>query len=63
MFRARWFNIELNIISAAIFKDFLRYCGYRFESSGCYDLIHFEIFITSEKDFQRISEFLIFLPD
>ena len=63
MFTARWFNIELNKIQAAIFKDVLRYNGYRYEPSSCYDLIHFEIFITSEKDFQRISEFLVFLPD
>lgn len=63
MFKARWFNIELNKISSVIFKDFLRYSGFRFESSGCYDLIHFEIFITSQKDFDKISNFLIFLPD
>lgn len=63
MFKARWMNIELNKIQAAIFKDFLRYYGYRYEPSSCYDLIHFEIFITSEKDLQRISEFLVFLPD
>ena len=63
MFKARWFNVELNKIQSIIFKDFLRYHGYRYEPSSCYDLIHFEIFITSEKDFQRISDFLVFLPE
>ena len=63
MFKARWFNIELKKLSSLIFKDFLRYNGYRYESSECYDLIHFEIFITSEKDFEKISNFLVFLPD
>ena len=63
MFKARWFNIELNKIQSAIFKDFLRYHGFRFEPSACYDLIHFEIFITTQKEFDLISEFLIFLPE
>lgn len=63
MFKARWFNIELNKIQSAIFKDFLRYNGYRFEPSSCYDFIHFEIFITSQKDFDKIANFLIFLPE
>lgn len=63
MFKARWFNIELNKIQSAIFKDFLRYNSFRFEPSQCGELTHFEIFVTTEKDFQTISEFLIFLPE
>ena len=63
MFKPRWFNIELKKIQSLIFKDFLRYYGFRYESSSCYDLIHFEIFITTQKDFDKISEFLVFLPE
>lgn len=63
MFKARWFNVELNKIQSIIFKDFLRYNSYRFEPSQCGNLTHFEIFITTEKDFNKISDFLFFLPE
>lgn len=63
MFKASWFNVELNKIQSAIFKDFLHNNSYRFEPSQVGELIHFEVFITTEKDFDKISDFLFFLPD
>ena len=63
MFKAGWYNTELKNIQSQLFKDFLHDNGYRFEASGCYNLIHFEVFVTTEKDFNKISDFLFFLPD
>lgn len=63
IFRSNWYNIELNKNQWFILRDFLQYGGYRYEPSQCGDLVHIEIFIPTEKDFQTISEFLIFLPD
>ena len=63
MFNPKWYNTELSVISAEIFKDFLRDHSIRFESSGCFNLIHFEIFVPSEKIFNLINDFLLFLPE
>ena len=59
-----WFSVELkNIFSVEILKDFLRNEGIRFEPSGCFNLIHFEIFVPDEKTYNLINDFLLFLPD
>ena len=59
-----WFSVELkNIFSAEILKDFLRNEGVKFEPSGCFNLIHFEIFVPDEKTYNLINDFLLFLPD
>ena len=63
MFTAKWYNIELKLLSAEVLKEYLRNNGIRFETSGCFDLVHFEIFVTSEKIFDSIERFLVFLPD
>ena len=63
MFSTKWYNVELKETQACIFKDFLHNHGIRFESSGCYNLIHFEIFITNQYDLNSIECFLISLPD
>ena len=63
MFEPKWYNTELKDIQASIFKDFLHSHGIRFEASGCYNLIHFEIFITNQHDLNSIECFLILLPD
>jgi len=63
MFTPKWYNIELKLLSAEVLKEYLRNNGIRFESSGCFDLIHFEIFVTSQQIFDSIERFLIFLPD
>lgn len=58
----KWFSVELSTITAALFKVFLRDNGIRFESSGCYNLVHFQIFIKDEKDYNACNSFLEFLP-
>lgn len=61
-FIPKWYSVELNQISAEIVKDFLRENGVKFESSGCYNLVHIEMFITSKEMHDRIDNYLAFLP-
>ncbi len=58
----KWYNVELQPISAELFKDFLHEKGIRFESSGCYNMVHFEVYIFDEKQIDAINSFLYFLP-
>lgn len=59
-----WFSVEIgNIFSVETLKDFLRDEGIRFESSGCFNLVHFEIFVPNEKVYNLINDFLMFLPE
>lgn len=62
MFTAKWYNVELNKISAELLKDYLRDNGIKFDSSGCYNLVHIEMFIASQEMFEKINSFLAFLP-
>ena len=62
MFTAKWYNVELNKISAELLKDYLRDNGIKFDSSGCYNLVHIEMFITSQEMYDRINSYLAFLP-
>ena len=60
----KYFSIELrNIFSVELLKDFLRNEGIKFEPSGCFNLVHFEIFVPDEKTYNLINDFLLFLPD
>lgn len=44
----KWFNVELNERDAVKMKAFLTEKGIKFETSGCFELVHFEILL--EKD-------------
>lgn len=60
----KYFSVELrNIFSVELLKDFLRNEGIKFEPSGCFNLVHFEIFVPDEKTYNKINDFLLFLPD
>ena len=61
-FIPKWYSVELNPISAEIVKDFLRENDVKFESSGCYNLVHIEMFIVSQEMHDRIDNYLVFLP-
>ena len=43
---ARWVNTELPKETAGKFKEYCRDNGIRFEASECYNLIHFECYMT-----------------
>ena len=62
MFKVGYYSVELSIISAELFKDYLRNESIKYEPSSCYNLTHFEIFVTSQKQYDSINAFLQFLP-
>lgn len=62
MFKVGYYSVELTLISAELLKDYLRKESIRFEPSSCYNLTHFEIFVTSQKQYDSINSFLEFLP-
>ena len=37
----KWFNVELNERDAVKMKEFLTKKGIKFETSGCFELVHF----------------------
>lgn len=53
----KWYNIELKQNESNLLKDFLKEYGIKFESSGCYNLVHFEIF-ASQSQVNMINSFL-----
>ena len=63
IFVPKWYNTELPLIHAELLQDFLYDTGIKFEKSACYNLYHFEIFVTSQKILDSINDFLRFLPD
>jgi hypothetical protein len=53
----KYYNVELTQAEAADLKQFLLAAGITFETSGCYDLVHFEIY-ASQKQAIMINSFL-----
>lgn len=51
------YSIELNNIDANKFKGFLQNNKIKFESQGCYNLVHFSLELT-EKQVEIINNFL-----
>ena len=46
----RWHNVELeNGTEADGFRQFLKDNGIRFETSGAYNLVHFEVLVNTEE--------------
>ena len=62
MFEAKWYNIELKLLQATLLSELLKSKGFRYETSGCFNLVHFEIFITTFKEFNDIEYFLLHMP-
>lgn len=46
-----WYNIELSKEETPIFREYLRKHNILFEASECYNLIHFECFMTMDEVF------------
>ena len=51
------YNIELNKSDAILFKAFLKGLNASYETSSCYNLIHFELNLT-ENQVTEINNFL-----
>ncbi len=52
-----WKKVELNKADAEIFRKYLKTNGFYYEPSGCFNLIHFEIYV-DENEAKTISNFL-----
>lgn len=63
MIKGKWCSVELPQLAADKLRIFLHKNCISFETSGCYNLIHFEVYITDEEQFEMIEDFLEFLPD
>ena len=53
----KWLNVELSQADANELKNFLNDYDIKFESSECYDKIHFEVFV-DEYEKEAINDFL-----
>ena len=52
----KWFNVELNEKDAVEMKKFLTERGIKFETSGCFELVHFEIFLEKDsEDYKAVN--------
>lgn len=47
----KWLNVELSVGHTITFKEFLRKNNIKFETSGCYNLVHIEVYVNeTERD-------------
>lgn len=53
----KWLNVELSQADANELKDFLNDYDIEFESSECYDKIHFEVLV-DEYEKEAVNDFL-----
>lgn len=44
-----WYSLELNKEKASIFKEYLRKHNILYEPSECFNLIHFQCFMTMDE--------------
>lgn len=44
-----WYSVELTLDNAEIFREYLHNNDIRFEPSGCYNLVHFECYMTNDE--------------
>ena len=62
MFKPKYFTFEINALTremlkrAENLKEWLIDNGYKTETSGCFDCIHFEIYIESHERFLKANE-------
>lgn len=55
----RWYNIELGLSDEIVaLKKFLKNSGFKYETSGAYNLTHFEILLTPE-ELRKTEDFLV----
>ena len=53
----KWLNVELNDENAKSFRMFLWALDIRYETSGCYNLVHFECFM-NDREKEAADKFL-----
>ena len=53
----KWYNVELNEKDAVEMKEFLTERGIKFDTSGCFELVHFEIFLEKDsEDYKAVND-------
>lgn len=52
-----WYSVELKLDDAEIFREYLVKAGIKYEPSSCYNLVHFECYMTGEER-KAANEFL-----
>lgn len=52
-----WYSVELTLDNAEIFREYLVNAGIKYEPSSCYNLVHFECYMTKEER-KAANEFL-----
>lgn len=51
-----WFNVELNERDAVKMKEFLAEKGIKFDTSGCFELVHLEILLEKDsEDYKAVN--------
>lgn len=64
MFIAKWYNVDIPYFTCEMmrrvdaFKSWLCNAVVKFETSGNFDMIHFEIFVKSETEYNNINKAL-----
>ena len=53
----KWYNVELTQKESDLFKVFLMRNRIKFETSGCYNLVHFEVY-ASQTQADMLNTFL-----
>mgnify|MGYP006956014296 CR=1 FL=1 len=57
MKNAKWRSIELNEHDAVKFKEHLYKTNLKFETSGCFELVHFEV-LTTPEEARKLNDYL-----
>ena len=52
-----WYSVELKLDDAEVFREYLVKAGIKYEPSSCYNLVHFECYMTKEER-KAANEFL-----
>lgn len=53
----RYVNVEINENEAEKFRNFLKANNYKFETSSCYNLVHFEVY-ADDNGIRKADKFL-----
>ena len=62
MFKPKYFSFEINVLTremlkrAENLKEWLINNGYKTETSGCFDCVHFEIYIENHERFEKANK-------
>lgn len=54
----KWYNVELKMNDAERLQQYLYDNNIKHEISGCFNMVHIEIFITDSYDYKIVAEFL-----